>query len=116
MAEIAWVKPAFAAAPVGAYCYRSRSWALADHGINSQSRRNQSMTNLPGKVGLSHWNTNAINLREGVFSPNFCDPALNPLYLDVPAHYGVTARSCKVRDPDRKDKIESGWPMCRRHR
>ena len=33
---------------------------------------------------------------------------LNPLYRDVLAHYGVTALPCKVRDPDRKGKVESG--------
>ena len=29
-------------------------------------------------------------------------------YRDVLAHYGVTALPCKVRDPDRKGKVESG--------
>ena len=48
------------------------------------------------------------NLREGVLSPDFYDPVLNPLYRDVLAHYGVTALPCKVRDPDRKGKVESG--------
>jgi len=48
------------------------------------------------------------NLREGVLSPDFYDPSLNPLYRDVLAHYGVTALPCKVRDPDRKGKVESG--------
>ena len=48
------------------------------------------------------------NLREGVLSPDFYDPGLNPLYRDVLAHYGVTALPCKVRDPDRKGKVESG--------
>jgi transposase len=48
------------------------------------------------------------NLREGVLSPDFYDPAVNPLYRDVLAHYGVTALPCKVRDPDRKGKVESG--------
>jgi transposase len=48
------------------------------------------------------------NLREGVLSADFYDPALNPLYRDVLAHYGVTALPCKVRDPDRKGKVESG--------
>ena len=46
------------------------------------------------------------NLR--VLSPDFYDPGLNPLYRDVLAHYGVTALPCKVRDPDRKGKVESG--------
>jgi transposase len=48
------------------------------------------------------------NLREGVLSADVYDPQLNPLYRDVLAHYGVTALPCKVRDPDRKGKVESG--------
>ena len=48
------------------------------------------------------------NLREGVLSADIYDPHLNPLYRDVLAHYGVTAFPCKVRDPDRKGKVESG--------
>jgi transposase len=48
------------------------------------------------------------NLREGVLSADIYDPSLNPLYRDVLAHYGVTALPCKVRDPDRKGKVESG--------
>src|SRR5271155_6064712 len=48
------------------------------------------------------------NLREGVLSPDFYDPGVNPLYRDVLAHYGVTALPCKVHDPDRKGKVESG--------
>jgi len=48
------------------------------------------------------------NLREGVLSADFYDAGLNPLYRDVLAHYGVTALPCKVRDPDRKGKVESG--------
>jgi transposase len=48
------------------------------------------------------------NLREGVLSTDIYDPSLNPLYRDVLAHYGVTALPCKVRDPDRKGKVESG--------
>jgi len=48
------------------------------------------------------------NLREGVLAPDVYDPQLNPLYRDVLAHYGVTALPCKVRDPDRKGKVESG--------
>jgi len=47
------------------------------------------------------------NLREGVLSPDIYDPGLNPLYRDVLAHYGVTALPCKVRDPDRKGKVEA---------
>jgi hypothetical protein len=48
------------------------------------------------------------NLREGVLAADIYDPQLNPLYRDVLAHYGVTALPCKVRDPDRKGKVESG--------
>jgi transposase len=48
------------------------------------------------------------NLKEGVLKPDVYDPALNPLYRDVLAHYGVTALPCRVRHPDRKGKVESG--------
>ena len=48
------------------------------------------------------------NLREGVLTPDIYDPALNPLFKDVLAHYGVTALACRVGDPDRKGKVESG--------
>ncbi len=48
------------------------------------------------------------NLKEGVLTPDVYDPALNPLYRDVLAHYGVTALPCRVRHPDRKGKVESG--------
>jgi transposase len=48
------------------------------------------------------------NLGEGVLTPDLYDPTLNPLYRDVLAHYGVTAVPCRVRDPDRKGKVESG--------
>jgi transposase len=47
------------------------------------------------------------NLKEGVLQPDVYDPALNPLYRDVLAHYGVTALPCRVRHPDRKGKSES---------
>src|SRR5437762_2193404 len=48
------------------------------------------------------------NLREGVLTPDLYDPTLNPLFKDVLAHYGVVAMPCRVRDPDRKGKVESG--------
>ena len=47
------------------------------------------------------------NLREGVLTPDVYDPAVNPLFRDVLAHYGVVALPCRVRDPDRKGKVES---------
>ena len=48
------------------------------------------------------------NLKEGVLTPDIYDPALNPLYRDVLAHYGVVALPCRVGDPDRKGKVEAG--------
>jgi hypothetical protein len=48
------------------------------------------------------------NLKEGVLTPDIYDPTLNPPYRDVLAHYGVVALPCRVGDPDRKGKVESG--------
>ena len=48
------------------------------------------------------------NLREGVLVPDIYDPTLNPLYRDVLAHYGAVAMPCRIQDPDRKGKVESG--------
>ena len=48
------------------------------------------------------------NLREGVLTPDIYDPAINPVYADMLRHYGVVAMPCRVRDPDRKGKVESG--------
>src|SRR5260221_397408 len=48
------------------------------------------------------------NLAEGVLSPDIYDPSLNPLYRDVLAHYGAVALPCRVKDPDRKGKVEAG--------
>jgi transposase len=48
------------------------------------------------------------NLKEGVLKPDIYDPILNPLFKDVLAHYGVVAMPCRVGDPDRKGKVESG--------
>jgi transposase len=42
-----------------------------------------------------------------VLTPDIYDPTLNPLYCDVLAHYGAVALPCRVRDPDRKGKVES---------
>jgi transposase len=47
------------------------------------------------------------NLKEGVLVPNIYDPGLNPLYRDVLAHYGALALPCRIKDPDRKGKVES---------
>src|SRR5437016_1351305 len=48
------------------------------------------------------------NLREGVLVPDLYDPALNPLYRDMLAHYGAVAMPCRIQDPDRKGQVESG--------
>lgn len=48
------------------------------------------------------------NLKEGVLKPDIYDPTLNPLYRDLLQHYGATALPCRVRDPDRKGKVEAG--------
>ena len=48
------------------------------------------------------------NLREGVLAADIYEPTLNPLYRDVLSHYGVAAMPCRVQDPDRKGKVESG--------
>jgi transposase len=48
------------------------------------------------------------NLKEGVLVPDIYDPILNPLYRDVLAHYGAVALPCRIKDPDRKGKVESG--------
>jgi transposase len=46
------------------------------------------------------------NLGEGVLRPDIYDPAANPVYADLLAHYGAAALPCRVRDPDRKGKVE----------
>jgi transposase len=48
------------------------------------------------------------NLREGVLTPDIYDTTLNPMYRDVLKHYGAVALPCRVQDPDRKGKVESG--------
>jgi transposase len=47
------------------------------------------------------------NLREGVLTPDMHDPTINALYCALLAHYGVVALPARVRDPDRKGKVES---------
>ena len=48
------------------------------------------------------------NLKEGVLVPDLYDATINPLFRDVLAHYGVVALPCRIRDADRKGKVESG--------
>jgi hypothetical protein len=45
---------------------------------------------------------------EGLLTPDVYDPALNPLYRDLLAHYGMVALPCRVGDPDHKGKVEAG--------
>ncbi len=47
------------------------------------------------------------NLREGVLKPDIYDPTINPLYRDVLTHYQAIALPCRIKDPDRKGKVES---------
>jgi transposase len=47
-------------------------------------------------------------LKEGVAVPDLYDPTVNPLLRDVLTHYGVAALPCRIQDPDRKGKVESG--------
>ena len=60
-----------------------------------------------GRLGGSPRIVVLDNLREGVLAPDIYDPTLNPLYQHVLSHYGVVAMPCRVRDPDRKGKVES---------
>jgi len=48
------------------------------------------------------------NLREGVATPDIYDASINPLYRDLLTHYGAVALACRIQDPDRKGKVESG--------
>jgi len=48
------------------------------------------------------------NLAEGVKTPDYCDPVMNPAYRQTLGHYGAVAVPARVRDPDRKGKVERG--------
>ena len=48
------------------------------------------------------------NLAEGVKQPDYCDPRLNPQYAQMLHHYNVVGVPARVRDPDRKGKVERG--------
>ncbi len=47
------------------------------------------------------------NLREGVLKPDIYDPVIHPLYRDMLSHYHAIAMPCRIKDPDRKGKVES---------
>jgi len=48
------------------------------------------------------------NLGEGVLKPDIYDPALNPLYRGVRAHYGAVALPGRGAGPEREGKVERG--------
>lgn len=47
------------------------------------------------------------NLKEGVIKPDLYEPAINPLYAAVLAHYHVIPDPARVADPDRKGCVEN---------
>jgi transposase len=77
------------------FCSSSRIWAE----LHEKAFR---------RLGCSTQVVVLDNLREGVLVPDIYDPTLNPLYRDVLAHYGAVALPCRIKDPDRKGKVEAG--------
>ena len=47
------------------------------------------------------------NLKEGVLKPDIYEPELNPVYAAMLAHYSSFADPARVRDPDRKGRVEN---------
>ena len=47
------------------------------------------------------------NLKQGVIRPDLYEPAYNPVYAAMLAHYGAVADAARVADPDRKGTVES---------
>jgi len=63
------------------------------------------------------------NLKSAVTTPSFYDPALNPTYEEMAAHYGTAVLPARVRKARDKAKVETGvllvtrWILARlRHR
>jgi transposase len=56
------------------------------------------------------------NLKEGVLTPDIYDSALNPLYRDVLAHYGVVALPCRSVIRIAKGRSSTGSVTLRRRR
>ena len=48
----------------------------------------------------------SIICAKAVITPDLYEPALNPVYAAMLAHYGVVADACRVADPDRKGTVE----------
>ncbi len=42
------------------------------------------------------------NLKQGVLRPDLYEPAINPVYAAMLAHYGAVADAAGVADPNRK--------------
>lgn len=47
------------------------------------------------------------NLKQGVIRPDLYEPAVNPVYAAMLAHYGAVADATRVADPNRKGTVES---------
>ena len=47
------------------------------------------------------------NLKEGVVSPDLYEPQINTIYQSMLAHYGVVADPARIRDPNRKGRVEN---------
>lgn len=47
------------------------------------------------------------NLKQGVIKPDIYEPALNPVYAAMLAHYQVVADPARVGDPNRKGSVEN---------
>jgi transposase len=43
------------------------------------------------------------NLKQGVIRPDLYEPAINPVYAAMLAHYAAVADAARVGDPNRKD-------------
>ena len=87
--------------------YSRKSRAPAHLSIQHAHLGRTARAGLP-PTGRRHRTVVLDNLGEGVLKPDIYDPALNPLYRDLLAHYGAVALPCRVGDPDRKGKVERG--------
>jgi transposase len=47
------------------------------------------------------------NLKQGVIRPDLYEPAINPVYAAMLAHFGAVADAARVADPNRKGTVES---------
>ena len=47
------------------------------------------------------------NLKQGVIHPDLYQPAINPVYAAMLAHYGAVADAARVADPNRKGTVEN---------